>query len=86
MGCASFEEKKKQKANLNQLNDETAGPEARIKNRRKLEREAEAKRKRAKMLRMAKMAGFWIGAIVIGLYALTWFSKDFVRWLHQLIN
>jgi len=37
-------------------------------------------------MRMAKMAGFWIAVIVIGLYALTWFSKDFVNWLHRLIN
>ncbi len=82
----TFEEQKRQKANLDQLNEEAAGREARIKNRRKLERQAEEERKRAKRMRMAKMAGFWIAVIVIGLYALTWFSKDFVNWLHRLIN
>jgi hypothetical protein len=81
-----LEDKKRQKANISQLNDETAAREARIKNRRKLERKAEAERKSKRRIKMAKWAGFWIAFFVIGLYALTWFSKDFVDWLHKLVN
>lgn len=79
---ADFEEKKRQKENLAQLDEEAAGREARIRNRRQQD-EIDAKRKFRKRL---KMMSIWIGLLIIGLFALTWFSKDFVNWLHKLIN
>ncbi len=82
----SLEEYKRQKKNLDQLSEEEAGRETRIKNRRRHQEKLEAERRAKRRIRMAKMAGIWIGVIVVGLYALTWFSKDFVDWLHRLIN
>jgi hypothetical protein len=83
---ASTDDKKRQKENLDQLKDEAEGRDARIKKRREHQQKLEAERKRKKRIRMAKMAVFWFGIFAIGLYALTWFSKDFVSWLHRLVN
>jgi hypothetical protein len=83
---ANLSEQKRQQENLTQLSDEAASREHRIKMRRRLQREHDAKQRSAKLKRMAKMAIYWVIFIAAGLYALTWFSDDFVSWVHRILN
>ncbi|MDA0239404.1 MAG: hypothetical protein O3A84_05175 [Proteobacteria bacterium] len=45
---------------------------------------AEVEKKKAG--RALKLAGLWIGLIIVIFFAAVWFSPDFVNWLHDMVN
>ena len=68
------------------LDDEEEGREKRIQLRKQQRLKAEVEKKARKRKRMFKVAGAWIGVIIVGFLVVTWFSKDVVSWFHDIIN
>ena len=79
-------EEKKLKENQKILEDEAESREKRIKMRQEQRLRAEARLRIRRRKRVFKVAGAWIAAIFVALYAATWFSADFADWLHSLIH
>lgn len=80
------EQQKKRQQEKMLLDDEEEGREKRIQLRKRQRLKADAEKKVRKRKRMFKVAGAWIGVIFVGFMVVTWFSKEFVSWFHDLIN
>lgn len=66
------------------LENEAEARERRIKRRREGDVKSRALTRQKSRQRAFKYAGLWVGAILIGLFIVIWFSKDLVDWLHGL--
>jgi len=79
-------EEQKRRENLKVLENEAESREKRIKMRQEQRLKTEAALRIKRRRRMFKVAGAWIGAIFVVFFLATWFSTDFVNWLHDLIH
>ena len=66
------------------LKREAESRDGRIKIRREQQRKKELARKLAKRNRMFKVAGAWIGVLIVGFLVVAWFSPALVTWIHSL--
>lgn len=66
------------------LKREAESRDNRIKMRRDQQRKKELARKLAKRKRMFKVAGIWIGVLIVGFLVVAWFSPALVTWIHGL--
>ena len=66
------------------LKREAEGRDGRIKIRREQQVKKELARKIAKHNRMFKVAGAWVGVLIVGFLVVAWFSPALVTWMHGL--